>query len=80
MSRSRSWALVKGAALATGLTLVLGGCSYDYMQRTDRVAFSSGNAVKANLEQVTINPSKGSMNKTTGLGKDGPVIPPSTQK
>ena len=37
--------------------------------------YSAGNAVKANLEAQTIDPSKKSMYKTKGLGKDGLVIP-----
>lgn len=55
--------------------MLLGGCSYDYLQHTDRVAYSAGNAVKANLERETINPSKGSMYDTSGLGKNGAVVP-----
>ena len=35
-------------AAAIALLAVLGGCSYDYMQRTDRVGYSAGNAVRAN--------------------------------
>jgi hypothetical protein len=60
-------AIVVGSALA----LTLSGCTYDYIQRTDRVSYSAGDAVRANLERETINPSKGSMKVTTGLGKDG---------
>ena len=63
------------AVLATALLLALAGCSYDYAQRTDRVAYSAGNAVRANLERETINPSKKSMNLTTGLGRNGVVTP-----
>jgi hypothetical protein len=69
---------VRSAALAALLAPLLGGCTYDYLQRTDRVAYSAGNAVKANLERETINPSKDSMYVTSGLGKNGSVIPPST--
>ncbi|MEO9298306.1 hypothetical protein [Devosia alba] len=53
--------------------LLLSGCTYDYLQHTDRVAFSSGNAVKANLERETIDPA--SMRSTAGLGRNGSVIP-----
>lgn len=63
-------------ALALGLALALSGCAYDYLQRTDRVSYSSGNAVKANLEQQTTSPSKKSMYSTSGLGKDGAVVEP----
>lgn len=55
------------------LLLALGGCTYDYLQRTDRVAYSAGDAVRANLESQTINPSKRSQYVTTGLGKTGAI-------
>ena len=63
----------------TALALVLaalGGCTYDYAQQADTVAYSAGNAVKANMALQTIDPSKKSMNDTTGLGKDGnmPIV------
>ena len=61
-------------AVAIALLAVLGGCSYDYMQRTDRVGYNAGNAVKANLAQQTTNPMKASMYSTKGLGKDGPIL------
>lgn len=66
------------ALSATGgllLVLALGGCTYDYMQRTDRVGYSAGDAVRANLERETMNPTKRSMYDTRGLGKDGKVVP-----
>lgn len=63
------------AAALAGTALVLGGCTYDYLQRTDRVGHSAGDAVKANLERETKDPSKKSMYDTKGLGKDGVVIP-----
>jgi len=63
--------------IAAGIALLtaLGGCTYDYLQRTDRVVYSAGDAVKANLARETTNPTKGSMYSTKGLGKDGPVMP-----
>ena len=64
--------------IALGATLLAGGCAYDYAQRTDRVGYSAGNAVKANMAMQTINPSKDSMYNTKGLGKDG-VIDPDAQ-
>jgi hypothetical protein len=66
--------LLLGAALALALP-ALAGCGYDYMQRTDRVGFSQGNAVKANLERETTDPSKAASYSTKGLGKNGRVIP-----
>ena len=53
---------------------VLGGCTYDYLQRTDRVAFSAGDAVRANLERETADPSKASMQDVSGLGGNGAVV------
>lgn len=60
--------LVAGAA-----ALLLSGCAYDYLQHTDRVGYSAGDAVKANLVQSTTNPSKRSMYLKGGLGKNGIV-------
>lgn len=71
MSGARS---MTGLLLAAAVTLLLGGCVYDHLQRTDRVAFSAGDAVKANLAVQTIDPSRGSMYKTKGLGRNGSVI------
>ena len=53
--------------------LLLSGCAYDYLQHTDRVGYSAGDAVKANLVQETTNPSKRSMYLKGGLGKNGIV-------
>ncbi len=52
----------------------LAGCTYDYRQRTDRVGYTAGDAVKANLARETTNPAKKSMYSTKGLGKNGAVI------
>jgi hypothetical protein len=68
--------LVAGTAIAVVLALTLGGCTYDYLQRTDRVAYSAGNAVKANLESQTTDPSSESAYKTKGLGRNGVVVGP----
>ena len=66
---------LKIAALAGLLMLPLGGCAYDYLQHTDRVGYSAGDAVHANLEAETTNPSKRSMYQVGGLGKNGVVTP-----
>lgn len=68
--------LGRNTALALVLCATLTGCTYDYTSRYDRVAYSAGNAVKANLARETTNPSKKSMQDTTGLGKDGnmPIV------
>lgn len=65
-------------ALATAVGLagaLLAGCTYDYLQRTDRVGYSAGDAVRANLERETLNPTKRSMYDTRHLGRNGKVIP-----
>lgn len=71
MSRTRSMALLGGAIL----TLSLCGCTYDYLQNSDRVGYHAGDAVKANLEGATVNPQKPSMYNKSGLGRNGYVIP-----
>lgn len=67
--------LTVSAALVL-MTAVTAGCArYDYLARTDRISYHAGDAVKANLERQTIDPSNGLMYDTTGLGKNGSVIP-----
>jgi hypothetical protein len=61
-------------ALVAALAIGLSGCTYDYEQHTDRVAYSAGDAVRANLEAETINPYKRSVYRTEGLGANGNVI------
>lgn len=60
-------------AATAAAALLLGGCAYDYMQRSDTIAYSTGDAVKANLEAQTTDPSKKSSYSTKGLGKNGVV-------
>jgi hypothetical protein len=62
--------------IAAAAVLLLAGCTYDYMNRTDRVAYSHGDAVRANLARETQNPSKGSAYSTKRLGQNGVVIDP----
>lgn len=69
-------AILRPVALAVAVSALLGGCSYDYLQHTDRVTYSAGDAVTANLERETTNPEKSSMYVTSGLGRNGPVINP----
>lgn len=71
---------LSNAVLAAILALAAAGCSYDYTQRTDRVAYSAGNAVRANIERETINPSSRSMSVTTGLGRNGIVTTQTAQQ
>lgn len=61
----------------TVAALTLSGCAYDYLQRTDKVGYSAGDAVKANLEAQTIDPARDSAYSTKGLGKNGYVEPKS---
>ena len=75
MSMPKLLRVARRLVLAAPLGLALCGCTYDYLQHTDRIAYSAGDAVKANLEAETINPSKASMWVTTGLGKNGDVMP-----
>ena len=67
---------IAGLAAISAAALLLGGCAYDYLQHTDRVGYSAGDAVKANLEAETTNPGGSSAYNTKGLGKDGSVVPP----
>lgn len=60
---------------AAAAALLLSACAYDYLQHSDRVAYSAGDAVKANLEAETINPARGSADDVSGLGRDGSVMP-----
>jgi hypothetical protein len=63
------------ATAASLLALLLCGCSYDYLQHSDRIGYRAGDAVAANLERETINPSRRSTYVTGGLGKNGSVQP-----
>ena len=67
--------VVRGVAMLAVFS-ALAGCAYDYRQRTDRVGYAAGDAVKANLARETANPTKASMYSTKGLGKNGSVIVP----
>lgn len=69
---------IAAAGLATALGLMAGGCSYDYLQHTDRVAYSAGDAVRTNMALQTTDPSKGSHYVTSGLGVNGNVIATTT--
>lgn len=67
---------MKLAGLLAGIAslLALGGCAYDYIQRTDRVAYHAGDAVKANMTIQTTDPARPSQYSTKGLGQNGVVI------
>jgi len=63
------------ALAAAGSCLLLAGCVYDYSSHDDRVSYSAGDAVAANLIQETINPEDPAMYSKAGLGRNGIVIP-----
>ena len=54
--------------------LALSGCTYDYLQNSDYIAYSAGDAVRANLEAQTIDPARDSAYSTRGLGRNGAVL------
>lgn len=66
--------MVARAAALIAVVVALTGCAYDYRQRTDRVGYSAGDAVRANLARETANPTKASMYSTKGLGGNGQVV------
>jgi hypothetical protein len=70
--------MIRLAIIAVAIVL-LAGCSYDYLQHTDRVAYGAGDAVEHNLAQETVNPSKSSMYDKKGLGRNGPLTASSVQ-
>lgn len=55
--------------------MTLSGCSYDYLQRTDKVSYRAGDAVRSNIEGAVEDPVDESRNRTKGLGKDGAITP-----
>jgi hypothetical protein len=67
------------AGLVLVASLVSGCADYDYLQRTDRVSYRAGDAVAANIEGETINPSSPWIYDTSGLGKNGSVMPKDAQ-
>lgn len=66
--------MIRSAAFVAA-SLLLTGCSSDYLNHRDRITLAGGDAVRQNLERETINPSKASMYRTKGLGSDGNQIP-----
>ena len=65
-----------GSAALILMASLVGGCAdFDYRQHTDRISFRAGDAVKANLERETTNPSGRSMYDVSGLGENGSVLP-----
>lgn len=73
-----NWRVLGKVIVLASLTVTLAACTYDQLNRSDRITFAGGNAVRANIERETANPSKPSMFAIGGLGKDGVVIPDET--
>jgi hypothetical protein len=72
--------LTLGRVISIGLALaLLAGCSYDYLQHTDRIGYSTGDAVKRNLESETTKPDKRSAYDKSGLGRNGKISMASAQ-
>lgn len=78
MTRQSIKTFIARVTLAMVGTLLLAGCSFDYLNHADRVSYRAGDAVAANLEQATTNPSHDSQYSTSALGKDGAVVPDET--
>jgi len=74
MIAKKTFMVLKNLMLVGGMSLVLSGCNLAYLANSDRVTQGGGNAVKANLEAQTINPSSASQYDVSGLGKNGSVI------
>lgn len=74
-SGSRFGKLAANVITVLALSALAAGCTYEQANHSDRVTLAAGNAVRANLERETVNPSKGSMYWLRGLGRNGVVIP-----
>lgn len=74
-SGSRFGKLAANVITVVALSALTAGCTYEQANHSDRVTLAAGNAVRANLERETVNPSKGSMYWLRGLGRNGVVIP-----
>lgn len=66
----------RGALALMGIAACLGlaGCVYDYTNHEDRLSYSAGDAVKANLIKETVDPEYPGMYSKKGLGRNGRVI------
>lgn len=67
----------RGALALMGIAACLGlaGCVYDYTNHEDRLSYSAGDAVKANLIKETVDPEYPGMYSKKGLGRNGILIP-----
>ena len=73
--QARRMPIVRLVLICGASMLLLAGCAWDYLANSDQVSYSAGDAVKANLEAQTTNPSDDTQYDTTGLGKNGKVTP-----
>jgi len=76
MRMMKSVAILKSTIIIASLTLMVSACDPTYLANSDRITQGAGNAVKANLEGQTIDPSSDEQYDVTGLGKNGGVLPP----
>jgi hypothetical protein len=72
---ARPGVIARLVVVLSAAAIFASGCTYDYLQRSDRVAYNAGDAVKANLAQQTTDPGKRSRRVVKGLGQNGYINP-----
>jgi len=72
----KSVAILKSTIIVASLTLIVSACDLTYLANSDRITQGAGDAIKANLEGQTIDPSSDEQYDVSGLGKNSGVIPP----
>ncbi len=75
----KSVAILKNTIIVASFVLIVSACDPTYLANSDRITQGAGDAVKANLEGQTIDPSSDEQYDVTGLGEDGGVIPPAAE-
>ncbi len=68
--------VLKNTVIVVSLTLVVSACNMVYLSNSDRITQGAGNAVKANLEGQTVNPSSDEQYDVSGLGQNGGMWSP----
>ncbi len=77
MKKMKYAVVLKSTIIVASLTLIVSACDPTYLANSDRITQGGGNAVKANLEAQTIDPSSDEQYDVSGLGKDGSMwLPP----
>ena len=76
MSAMKSKTMLKSVIVVGSLSLLLSGCDLTYLTNSDQITPGAGNAVNANIEGQTIDPSSDAQYNVHGLGADGSVVPP----